>query len=336
MKRFENFKPTSRPVIPKPTSGNLRKGLPDKFSGVRKPLVDDVYERALSGESMNITGYSGCGKSTLMKDLLLRGIDDDMAGLGVILDVEKPDMLQNPDQFFEVYHLIKGGHKPKFFLIDEASESVTQLRHFMRNKLGTNRPLALLLEILAILPDSTALVLSYPTMHTEHIQDPAIPLRISQMVSRERHMEFYGGGSSKIVVPSSFSICDMTAILELHLSDQPNLGTVAEMLGKQIGLYCDHVSSFLLKPFLKLPHAEVIPMITKQDAFLFDAGKAIFQGHVTPLAHDLALAKKILDGIDVKSEEDVKRLREHGIIMEGAQFAGKDSLTYRCISAVAD
>ncbi|MBU0532925.1 hypothetical protein KKB44_05530 [Candidatus Micrarchaeota archaeon] len=341
MKRFEGFRlntETADLIRANHTYNNpkfqLMCGFPAKPLKMRTPLVEEVYERAMAGESLRITGYPGAGKTELIIHMLTKTYEDDLLGLGIILYPNLGGFHIHSDQLLTAWKLIDEGFKPRFLVIDEASEAVPKLRKLLNGKFipDPTLNLGILLDILAKLPDSTSLVVSFPSIK-KHLA--------GSDKTREQEADFFGPGAT-ITIPSYLTLEDFANLFYFKITSyfgseqKAGVNKLADKLAEHIGLYDGAISTLLLRQMFD--HRRALKQLIDDGDVehfcqaLHEAGlltrfaSDVIAGVSLPLEY-IQFALSAFDNKTLSEDSDLQHLVEYGILLNGANI-NRTSLTF--------
>jgi hypothetical protein len=348
MKKFKRFRLASglakearQGEVYKDPLRYLKRKAPKKMPQIRQELIEEVYRRASGGEPLRVTGYPGCGKSTVLGAVLHKSHSEEPAGLGITVHQHIGGYHLDFSQIKAVWALIDRGYEPRFLIIDDGTELVPALQKALA---GEPRFLsvdeyALVLDILAKLPDSTPLVLSFPSIHTTH-----------NNYNRESTADFFGQGS-KIIVPSFLRSDDFAALFNFAFSsglgrraaDEVREKGLCGMVADYLGLYEGNISTILLRWVLwpsslfDLSGAESrkeIAAAVNESRIMQDFVVASKGGLTMPRSF-ISAALDAFNG-NARNCGDATELRMHGIVLDSARHLGQDTLTYRAFVRARD
>ncbi len=224
---------------------HLKKTLPLRASCMRRDMVGVVHSNLTRGMSLKVNGYPGSGKTELIIAILEKEYENRRPdGFGVILypSITGGVAVHSP-QLEAIWYLIDGGYRPSFLIIDEAADVVPRLMRMLEGKIPQSRDVdaAMLLDILVKLPDSTALMVSFPSVRTTN-----------NGVLRSELMDFFGI-NMLLTMPSSFLLENFRKLISFRLGVDSENGDVPvqegfiDDLAEYIGLYRGEVSTLLLR-----------------------------------------------------------------------------------------
>ncbi|NYZ73581.1 hypothetical protein H0O00_00400 [Candidatus Micrarchaeota archaeon] len=316
--------------------GKVRKKRPC----IRQELVENIYQKASSGEPLHITGYPGSGKSSLLAGIIDKSYQEGQPGLEITVYQQLGGYRLDFDQIKAVWALIDGGYKPRFLAIDDGTELVPALQRTLAGEpiLRGVSEYQLLLDILARLPDSTPLVLSFPAIHPIHDDR-----------GRESTAGFFGEGT-KVIIPSVLSSEDFVRLFKFtftsafgcKVANDVCKNGLCNVVANYLGLYENNVSTILMRWVLwpanlfklsKAVNTQDVAAATDESAILQDFDLCSREG-VTIGPSSVRAALEIFDG-NTPSADMTAGLRTHGIVLD-ANFLGPDTLTCRAFRKSVD
>jgi|GEM_PF-6135715 len=343
MKKFEHFR--LEPALADESRRRHKspleflKGSMGKTPNIRAGLVEQIYDRVKNGESLHVTGYPGAGKSTVLQNVLQTSYREEPAGLGITVHHNFAGAHVDNEEVMAAWALIEGGYKPRFLAIDDATELV----HDLEDRLSPSSTISglrsgpnLILDMLAKLPDSIPLLLSFPMIHTTYDD-----------YRRESAVDFFGK-ASRITIPSFLPLEDFEHLLDFNF--RPAIGVKAlqelrerglyDILANHVGLYEGNISTLLFRALLRPPrlydlsyksNIGNVAAAIKEEDLLLDFARASKTGVTIEQSHVRA-ALEVFDRNAKVAERT--HLEEHGIILDG-KFMGPGTLTYRAFKEAA-